>query len=68
MEKTFTVNGMKCPHCEAKVENALKAVAGISSAKADHNANNVTVGYDETTVTPEQIKDTVDNLGYELIL
>lgn len=50
------------------MENALKSVAGISSAKADHNANNVTVGYDETAVTPEQIKDTVDNLGYELIL
>lgn len=63
MEKTFTVNGMKCEHCEARVENALKGINGVNSAKADHNAKNVTVDYDENAVTPEQMKEAVNALG-----
>lgn len=67
MKKVFTVTGMKCEHCEARVVNALKELAGVSSAKADHNANNVTVDYDENAVTPEQMKEAVDALGrYEM--
>lgn len=67
MEKVFTVNGMKCEHCEARVENALKALNGVDNAKADHNADNVTVDYEESAVTPAQMKEAVDNLGrYEM--
>lgn len=67
MKKTFTVTGMKCEHCEARVENALKELYGVNSAKADHNANNVTVDYDEANVTPEQMTEAVNALGrYEM--
>ena len=67
MKKTFTVTGMKCEHCEARVENALKELNGVNSAKADHNANNVTVDYDEANVPPEQMTEAVNALGrYEM--
>lgn len=67
MKKTFTVTGMKCEHCEARVEIALKELNGVNSAKADHNANNVTVDYDEANVTPEQMTEAVNALGrYEM--
>lgn len=67
MKKTFTVTGMKCEHCEARVENALKELNGVNSAKADHNANNLTVDYDEANVTPEQMTEAVNALGrYEM--
>lgn len=67
MKKTFTVTGMKCEHCEARVENALKELNGVNSAKADHNANNVTVDYDEANVTPEQMTEAINALGrYEM--
>lgn len=67
MEKVFTVTGMKCEHCEARVNNALMELNGVNNAKADHNANNVTVDFDENTVTPEQMKEAVDSLGrYEM--
>lgn len=69
MEKVFAVNGMKCEHCEANVENALKALDGVSAANADHVANTVDVSYDENAVTPEQMKDAVNALGrYEMAL
>lgn len=30
--KTYAVSGMKCTNCKAKVENALKAIEGVSIA------------------------------------
>lgn len=69
MEKVFTVTGMKCEHCEARVENAIKEINGVSKVMADHVANNVTVDYDENAVTPSQLKEAVDALGrYEFSL
>ncbi len=68
-KKVFTVEGMKCVHCEAHVEEALKALDGVKEAKANHNENNVTVEYDEAAVKPEQMKEAVDDLGrYEFSL
>lgn len=69
MEKVFTVTGMKCEHCEARVENALKELNGVNGAKADHVANTVTVDYDENVITPAQMKEAVDALGrYEFVV
>ena len=31
----FAVSGMKCVHCKANVENALKSLNGVKSAEAN---------------------------------
>ena len=68
-KQVFTVEGMKCTKCEAKVEDALKALDGVEAAKADHEACNVSIEFDEAKVSPEQMKDAVDDLGrFEMIL
>ena len=51
MKKTFNVDGMMCPHCEAHVVKALLAVVGIESATASHK---------EKTVVVEMTKDVED--------
>lgn len=61
--KTFTVSGMKCEHCKANVEGALKALDGVSCATVSLADKNVTVEYDEGSVSPAQMKEAVDNLG-----
>ncbi len=68
MEKrTYAVSGMKCEHCKAKVENALKGLDGVRSVEASLQDVNVTVEYDECVIGPEQIKEAVENSGrYEL--
>lgn len=67
-KKVFTVNGMKCEHCEANVEKAVKAVAGVNSVKADRSANNITVDADDS-VKDTDIQVAVNDLGrYELVL
>lgn len=68
-QKVFIVNGMKCPHCEAHVAESVKALAGVSEAKADHKSGTLTVDLDETQVSDEQVQETVNSLGrYELTL
>ncbi len=63
MEKVFSVDGMKCPHCKANVENAIKALNGVSSAVADLESHNVTVDYDESIVSPAEMKSAVADAG-----
>lgn len=38
MSTTITVEGMSCDHCEQTVEEALREVAGVTDATADHEA------------------------------
>lgn len=69
MKKTFTVNGMKCPHCKANVEKTLNSIDGVAEAVVSLADHDVTVSYDDGKVTPEQMKEAVDNAGhYELII
>ena len=69
VQKTFAVSGMKCTHCKAKVEDALRAVAGVQQAEVNLPAASLTVSYDETLVQPKMLKDAVDLLGrFELTL
>lgn len=69
MKKKITVNGMKCEHCKAKVEGALKAIDGVHAAEVSLADHNVAVDYDETKVQPEAMKEAVDNAGhFEMVL
>ena len=43
MTKTLKVEGMMCPHCEARVKKALEALPGVESAAADHTAGTAVV-------------------------
>ena len=61
--KIFSVSGMKCVNCKANVEKALKALPGVNSASVSLENANVTVEYDNIVVSPEKMKEAVDNLG-----
>ena len=62
-ENTFSISGMKCVNCKAKVEAALNDLNGVDSAVASVEDANVTVIYDDTQVTPAAMKEAVDDLG-----
>lgn len=69
MKQTFKVEGMKCPMCKAKVEDAIKALDGVIRADADLSQHNVTVEYDETAVSPSDFERAVSAAGrYSLSL
>lgn len=62
-QKQFNVSGMKCVNCKANVERAINALAGVDEAVANLDEGNVTVCYDETVVTPQAMKEAVEDLG-----
>lgn len=65
----FTVNGMRCEHCKASVENAIKEIAGVETAEVDLANKTVKVSYDSNLVSLDKIKAAVDAIGrFELIL
>ena len=43
MTKTLRIEGMMCPHCEARVKKALEAVEGVTGAVADHKLGTAVV-------------------------
>ena len=43
IEKTFTVTGMMCPHCEARVKAAVEKLDGVIECKPNHKKKNAVV-------------------------
>lgn len=43
MEKTITIEGMMCGHCEATVKKALEALEGVISADVSHDKGTAVV-------------------------
>ncbi len=66
MKKEFHVTGMMCAHCENRVQNAVKALHGVSECTADHNANTVRVSFDESKVSECEIAQAIRAQGYEV--
>ena len=58
MKYVIKTKGLMCGHCEANVESALLAVAGVTDAEADHETNTVEVECADD-VTPEQLSAAV---------
>lgn len=67
MEKQcFYIGGMTCSGCERRIERAVSALKGVCSAQADHPKGQLTVEF-SAPCTPEQITDTVQKAGYEVL-
>jgi copper chaperone len=62
-KKIFSVDGMKCVHCKANVENAIKSINGVYDAVADIETKNVTVDFNDALVCDNDIKCAVENSG-----
>ena len=43
MQKTLKIEGMMCPHCEARVKKALEALPGVAQAEVSHAAGTAVV-------------------------
>jgi len=68
-KKTFEIHGMKCNHCKATVEEAVKALPGVAGAEASIEDATLTVNYDPAAVDEQQIASAVADSGrFELSL
>lgn len=63
MAQNLYVSGMNCEGCEASVANALRDVASVESAEADHETGSVTV---DGEADDEELRSAVEEAGYTL--
>ncbi|MBE6968891.1 MAG: heavy metal translocating P-type ATPase [Ruminococcaceae bacterium] len=66
MEKVLKVEGIMCPHCEARVKKCLEAIDGVSEAVASHTEGTATVKL-EKDVAFEVLKAAIEGEGYTVI-
>ena len=65
-EINLKVSGMVCGGCENRVKNALKNITGVKEVSASCETKVVTVTC-QNEVEGSIIKETIENLGYEII-
>lgn len=66
MERTMKIEGMMCPHCEARVRKTLEGIEGVDSAVVSH-VNGTAVVKAVDTVTDDTLKKAVEDQGYPVI-
>ena len=66
MEKTVKIEGMMCPHCEARVKKLLEELPGVVSADVSHKE-----GLARLTLSGKlgdaKIKEVITDNGYQVV-
>ena len=65
-EKTITIEGMHCPHCEATVKKSLEALEGVAEAKVSHEKGNAVVTLDKE-VEDSVLKKAVEDKDFKVL-
>jgi Cu+-exporting ATPase len=65
---TLPVLGMTCASCQHHVEEALRATAGVESARVDLMAHRANVVFNPAIATPAQLVDAIRAAGYDAVL
>ena len=66
MEKTMKIEGMMCPHCEARVKKTLEAMEGVAEAVVSHQNGTAVV----TLIAPvdnDVLKKAIEDQGYPVL-
>lgn len=64
MKQTFSIKGMSCQHCAARVENGINELPGIQKVKINLKKENGVVKFDDNQVSADQIAAKVTEVGY----
>ncbi len=66
MTKTMKIEGMMCPHCEARVKKTLEGIENVESADVSHADGTAVVTF-TTPIADEILKNAVEEQGYKVI-
>lgn len=66
MNRTIKIEGMMCPHCEARVKKVLEEIEGVTEAIVSHTEGTAVVSMDKPISNDEFAKVITDN-GYKVI-
>ena len=68
IKKTFKIPDMSCTNCAIKLEALEDTLDGVKEINASYHKLQMTVEYDETRLTDEQIIAAVKKKGYQAVL
>lgn len=68
IEKAYPVKGMSCASCSAHVGKALRSVEGVIEVNVNLPMNRATVKFDDAVCTAQQLQQSVERMGFELII
>lgn len=67
-KEIFYVLGMSCAGCAANIQKVLSEHEGVIEARVNFAASTVMVEYDQTRVSAADLRETVQDAGYDLVL
>ena len=62
---TISVEGVSCASCTLSLRRALKKLEGVKKVDAGSAPNQAVITYDPEAVKPEQIVQTIEDLGFK---
>ena len=66
MEKVIKIEGMMCPHCEARVKKLLEEIDGVESAVTSHTDGTATMTLSKE-IENDTFKAVIEDAGYKFI-
>jgi Cu+-exporting ATPase len=66
MKKTIKIDGMHCNHCKMRVEKALKALNGVTSAVVNLEAKTADIE-SSSEINDAAIAEAIDDAGFKVI-
>ncbi len=66
-KKTYQLETLTCPSCMAKIQGVLRKTNGVKEAEVLFNSSKAKVAFDEEVVNSEEIKKTIEALGYKVL-
>ena len=66
MEKTIVIEGMMCPHCEARVKSLLDGLAQVSVSDVSHVRGDAKITL-SAEIADGDIKKLIEDAGYKVI-
>lgn len=68
IKETYPVLEMTCAACAVSVESTLGSVEGVSAAGVNFANQTAWVEYNPGVTTPEQLRDAVRSVGYDIVI
>ncbi|AOV06253.1 copper chaperone CopZ [Sporosarcina ureilytica] len=66
MKEVLKVEGMSCNHCVNAIESSVGELNGVSLVNVNLDQKNVTVQFDNEKTTLANIKETIEDQGFDV--
>lgn len=65
MQKTLYIEGMMCPHCEARVKGLLEGLSQVTGAEVSHKSGTAKIEL-VSEISNETLKELIEQNGYKV--